>query len=193
MKIEDGTGDGKSAKVDSNKRLHVQAITEAEAVQAAELGDSYNLNTGLISITGDATLIYLKNNEDKDIVVEALALGSFEGITHSDDPYITIVRNPLAGDLISDATAISMNQNRNFGSTKTLLADAYKGKVSGTVTGGNDAAILQVTPGGRSFYTINFILPKGASMAVKLTANVSSGTANYYAAVICHLKDKESL
>lgn len=193
MKIEDGTGDGNSAKVDNNKRLHVQAITETEAVQAAELGDSYNLNTGLLSVTGDATLVYIKNNEDQDLIVEAIALGSFEGITHSDDPYITLVRNPTAGDLISDATAISMNQNRNFGSTKTLTADVYKGKVSGTVTGGNDAAILQVNPATRSFYQIDFILPKGSSMAIKLTANLSSGSANYYAALICHLKDKESL
>jgi hypothetical protein len=191
-KIDDGTGKGYSAQVDANNRVHTQSITESEALHAAEVGDAYNINTGLISVTGDATLVYIKNNEDRDLIIEAIALGSFEGITHSDDPYITLVRNPTAGDLISDATAVSMNQNRNFGASKTLTADAYKGKVSGTITGGNDIAILQATPGGRSFYPIDFVIPKGNSLAVKLTANASSGTANYYAALICHLKDENS-
>lgn len=192
MLIDDGKGDGYKARVDSNKRLHSQSVIESEALHAAEIGDAYNLNTGLISITGDATLMYIKNNEDQDLIIEAIAIGSFEGITHSDDPYITLVRNPTGGDLISDATAVSMNQNRNFGSNKTLTADAYKGKVSGTLTGGNDIAILQVTPGGRSFYTIDFVLPKGASMGVKITANVTSGSANWYGAFIAYLKDDAS-
>lgn len=192
MIISDGTGKGASLKVDSNNRAHTQAVTEDESLHSAELGDAYNINTGLISITGDATLQYIKNNEDKDLVVEAIALGSFEGITHSDDPYITVIRNPDGGDLISDATTTGvLNQNRNFGSSKTLTADAYKGKVSGTVTGGNDIAILQATPGGRSFYSINMILPKGSSLGIKLTANVSSGSANYYCAIICYLKDPQ--
>ena len=191
--IEDGTGKGNKVKVDANNRLHTQAVTETEGLAAIKEGDAYNINTGLISITGNATLIYIKNNEDQNLVIEAIAIGSFEGITHSDDPYLTIVRNPTAGDLISDATAVSMNQNRNFGSSKTLTANVYKGKVSGTITGGNDLGILQVTPASRSYYTINLEIPKGSSMAIKLTANLSSGSANYYAALICFLKDSESL
>lgn len=190
--INDGTGKGSTLKIDGNNRAHVQSVSEDEGLHSAEQGNAYNLNTGLISITGDATLMYIKNNEDNDMVIEAIALGSFEGITHSDDPYLTVIRNPTGGDLISDATTTGvLNANRNFGSNKTLAADFYKGKVSGTVTGGSDIAVLQVTPGGRSFYTINFVLPKGSSMAVKLTANVSSGTANWYGAFISYIKDAE--
>lgn len=187
--LDDGKGSGRSAQVDDQNRLRTHAITETETLHANEEGNGYNLNTGLISVTGDATLMYLKNNETQDFVVESIALGSFEGITHSDDPYITIVRNPTGGDLISDATAVSMNQNRNFGAAKTLLADVYKGKVSGTLTGGNDIAILQATPGGRSFYTVEFVLPRGSSIGIKLTANASSGTANWYCAIIGYIKE----
>lgn len=193
--IKNGVGSGSTAKVDNNNRLHAQAVTEDESLHASELGSAFNLNTGLISINGDASLMYLKNDEVNDFVVEAIALGSFEGITHSDDPYITIIRNPTGGDLITDATTTGvLNQNRNFGSNKTLSSGSvfYKGKVSGTVTGGDDIAILQATPGGRSFYSINFILPKGASVGVKLTANVTSGSANWYGAIIGYLKDGES-
>ncbi|MHA2067406.1 MAG: hypothetical protein ACXABY_23825, partial [Candidatus Thorarchaeota archaeon] len=63
------------------------------------------------------------------------------------------------------------------------------GKVSGTMTGGDDIAILQATSGGRSYYSINFIVPKGSAMGIKLTANVTSGSANWYCALIGHLKD----
>lgn len=190
--IEDATGTGSKAKVDLNNRLRTHAVTEAESLHAAETGNAYNINTGLISVTGDSTLFYYKNTGTRDFVVEAIAIGSFEGLTHTDDPYITLVRNPTGGDLISDATAVAMNQNRNFGSTKTTSGNFYKGKVGGTLTGGDDIAILQVTPGGRSFYTINFILQNGSSIGIKLTANVSSGSANYYCAIIGFEKDDTS-
>jgi hypothetical protein len=188
--IKDGTGQGYYLKINEENKAEVEAISIPIGLHRAQEGAAYNINTGLISITGDSTLLYVKNNEDSDLVIEAIALGSFEGITHSDDPYITLVRNPTGGDLISDATAVSLNQNRNFGSQTTLDADAYKGKVGGTLTGGDDIAILQATPGGRSFYTINFVLPKGASLGIKLTANVSSGSANWYGAVICYLAEE---
>ena len=193
MFINDGTGKGNQAKVGSDNRLQVRAVSEPEVIHNAEGGRAYNFNTGLISITGDATLMYVKNNSENQFIITGIALGSFEGITHSDDPYITLVRNPTGGDLISDATAVSMNQNRNFGSSSTATADVYKGKVGGTLTGGDDIAILQATPGGRSFYTIDFILPKGSSIGVKLTANLSSGSANWYCALIGYFKDDEDL
>jgi len=187
--IIDGSGSGSRATVGSDKRLQVRAISEDEEIHNAELGNTYNFNTGLISISGDATLIYLKNNSELNFILKSVAIGSFEGITHSDDPYLTLVRNPTGGDLITDATTISMNQNRNFGSSKVADVDVYKGKVSGTITGGDDIAILQASAGGRSFYGVDFLLPKGASIAVKLTANVSSGSANWYAALIGYFKD----
>jgi hypothetical protein len=191
MKIEDGTGKGASMKVDANNRAHTQSISETESLHSTELGDAYNINTGNIALTGDGTLLYVKNNEDKDLVIEAIAFGNDGLGTHSSNPRYTVIRNPNGGDLISDATAVSMNQNRNFGSNKTLTADAYKGKVSGTITGGNDIAILEGTSDGRDYFTINFVLPKGSSLALKWTANLSSGTAGVYAAIVCFLKDPE--
>jgi hypothetical protein len=191
MIIENGVGNGNKLKVDSNNRAHTQSITEPESLHASELGDAYNINTGNIALTGDGTLLYLKNNEDKDLVIEAIAFGNDGLGTHSSNPRYTIVRNPDGGDVISDASAVSMNANRNFGSNKTLVADAYKGKVSGTMTGGADIAILEGTSDGRDYFSINFVLPKGSSMGIKVTANLSSGTAGYYAAIIAFLKDPE--
>jgi photosystem II stability/assembly factor-like uncharacterized protein len=191
MIIENGVGNGSKLKVDSNNRAHTQSVTESESLHASELGDAYNINTGNIALTGDGTLLYLKNNEDKDLVIEAIAFGNDGLGTHSSNPRYTIVRNPDGGDVISDASAVSMNANRNFGSNKTLVTDAYKGKVSGTMTGGADIAILEGTSDGRDYFSINFVLPKGSSIGIKVTANLSSGTAGYYAAIIAFLKDPE--
>jgi hypothetical protein len=189
FKLKDGTGNGVNAKVGADNRLQVRAISETEVVHNGELGNAYNFNTGMISVSGDATLIYLKNNADEALIIGAIALGIFEGGTYSDDPYLTVVRNPTGGDIVTDATAITVSGNRNCGSSKEAEADIYKGKTSGTMTGGSDLALLQATPGGRSYYGIDLILPKGASIGIKLDANLSSGSMNVYAVLIGYYKD----
>lgn len=185
----DGTGSGNKARVGSDNRLQVRAVSEDEAVHNTELGNSYNFNTGNISVTADATLMYLKNNADENFIVKTIVIGVGDGFTHTDFPAITLVRNPTGGDLISDETAISMNQNRNFGSSKTANVNVYKGKVGGTLTGGNDIALLQVSKTGRSTYPIDFLLPKGSSMGIKLDITISGGSANVYCAIIGYFKD----
>jgi hypothetical protein len=191
MKILDASGRGYGAKVDSSNRLHTAAVTESQNGHAIEDGNSYNISTGLITISGNATLIYFKNNENRDFFVEAIAIGSFEGITHSADPYITVVRNPTGGDLITDATAVSINVNRNFASSNTLTANAYKGKTGGTLTGGADFGIFQINPATRNFLEVNLLLPKGSSVGITLAANLSSGSASWYAAIVGFLKDED--
>lgn len=187
--ILDGNGSGFRAQVGSDKRLQVRAVSEDELIHNGELGNAYNFNTGLITVSGDATLIYFKNNSTDNFILTDIALAAFDGITHSNSPYITVIRNPTAGDLITDATAISMNQNRNFGSSKTAEANIYKGKTGGTITGGSDIGIFLSNKTGRSFFTINMLLPKGSSVAIKLTANLSSGSASYYCALLGYYKD----
>lgn len=188
-KIEDGTGLGFDARVDENNRMHVHSVQVTEVVHAAEQGLAFNLNTGQISVTNDATLVYLKNNETRDFVISAIAVGNDGGATYSSRPLITVVRNPTGGDLISDQTAVDMNQNRDFGSSRVFDSDAYKGKVGGTLTGGNDIAILQSTTGGRDFFTLDFVLTEGSSIGLTYTANISAGTSLIYVALIGYLRD----
>lgn len=194
MKIEDGTGKGYEVKVNSENRMQTSAITEASSLHASENENAYNINSGQVSFTGDGTLIYLQNNENKDLVVEAMAVGTDGGGTYTSSlrPFITILRNPTAGDLISDATAVSHNVNRNFGSSASLTAAAYKGKQGGTITGGSEFGILQTSSIGRDFFTINIIIPKGSSIAIKTTNGLASGTAKIYCALIVYLKDSEA-
>jgi hypothetical protein len=172
--------------------MHTYSVNETESEHAAQEGDAFNLNTGYVNFTGNGTLLYFKNSDVKDFVVDSFAIGMGDGGTYNDKPYLTIVRNPTGGDLITNATAGDMVANRNFQSAKDLDALFYKGQNAGTLTGGQDLGILQLSPGGRSFFTINLVLPRGTSVGIKLTNNLSAGAVNVYGALIGHLLDPES-
>src|SRR6056300_490468 len=96
---------GYKASVTKRNELKTFAVTESESEFANTKGDVYNINSGEITSlsAGDASLIYLYNDEDVDYVLSAVAVGirGFTGL--SDMATITIIRNPTGGDLISDA------------------------------------------------------------------------------------------
>jgi hypothetical protein len=179
------TGDG--ARVDATKRLETHTVVLTEAQEATEAGDSYNLNTGNIGLTSqtESGIAYVKNNEDRDFVIDAIAIGVDSGGTTGNDSIVTLVRNPTS---VSFSTAMDMNQNRNFGSSKTLTADVFKGAEAATITGGNDIAQFYTGAGSRLFAGIGFDLPKGDSIAIKIDTDTTAGTTNVYAAFLCHLK-----
>jgi hypothetical protein len=193
--IKDGTGKGNTAKVDNNNQLHTFSVTESEQKQAAELGNEYNLNTGTIALTGtsESSLIYFKNDEENDFIITAVAVGlGTRSATVTDAANVTIIRNPDAGDIISDASVVAMKSNTNFGSSKTLSATTlvYKGKDGGTISGGTDHALLYMTDG-RLYASLNIEIPKGSSVGMKIDLNTSGG-ANVYAAFIGYLKSADN-
>ena len=179
------TGDG--ARVDATKRLETHSVVLTETQEATELGDSYNINTGNIGLTSqtESGILYIKNNETRDLEIEAIAIGVDSAGTTGNDSLVTLVRNPTS---VSFSTAVDMNQNRNFGSSKTLTADVYKGAEGGTITGGNAIAQFYMDAGSRLYATIGFTLTKGDSLAIKIDTDTTAGTTNVYAAIVCHLK-----
>lgn len=192
MIIEDGKGTGYKAKVDSSNRLSTHSVTEQEAAHAVEEGDAYNINTGLFALTSSTAsgVVYLKNNNVQDLVIESLIFG-FNGLaTHADSIVVRVYKNPSTGTLISGASPVEINQNRNFGSSKTLLSSlAYKGAEGATVTDGTEAVLFYGSPNSRLIATLGLLLPQGSSIAVTIDPNISAGTLTMYAAVVCYLKD----
>ena len=191
MIIHDGKGTGSRAWVDTNNRMHTVSITQSEHVQRVESGDAYHINSGNISFTAAGTVLYLKNNGDNDIEIDTMEFGLGSG-SFSDMAEITIENSPTGGDLISDATAVSVNANKNFGSNKTLTADAYKGKSGGTSTGGTDALYFYIEANSIVRSEINVILPKGSAAAVTFDPKLSSGSVKATCAFVVHVKDPAS-
>lgn len=197
MKIQDGSGTGNVAKVNVRNQVFTFSETETESAAATEFGNAYNINTGIISLTsdGDSAILYVKNEEAQDMYIENIAFGIDSAATVSTTPFITVVRNPSGGDIITDASVVAMNQNRNFGSSKSLSSStlAYKGKNGGTMTGGNDIILFLQGTGGRLFAGIGLQLPKGNSIGVKIDPNISSGTMSVYCAFVLYIKDSATV
>lgn len=182
---------GYKAKVTKRNEVNTFSVTESESEFANTKGDVYNLNSGEItSLTaGDASLLYFYNDEDVDYVLSALAVGirGFTGL--SDMATVTIVRNPTGGDLITDATAASINSNSNFGSSRTTSTGTllYKGKAAGTISGGDDHAILYIGNNSRLYASLPIEIPKGSSIAIKVDSDATAGSA--YCALVGYFKD----
>lgn len=191
--IEDGTGKGFSVKVNENNRAYNDSVQQNKADFAASIGDAYNINTGDIWISGlgSSAIAYLKNNEDRNLIVDAIAVGvgTSPGITFAGTPTLKLLRNPTAGTLIDNTLAVAQNQNRNFGSSKTLTADAYAGSNSYTLTGGNEIAQFYQSSNGRLFADIGFELTKGDSIGMYVDSKLTAGSFFCYAAWIAHLRD----
>ena len=181
----------RGASVDVTGKMEVHSVQETEAAEATDGGDAYNINTGNIGLTSqtESGILYVKNNEDRDLIIEAIAVGVDSAGTTGNDTILTLVRNPTS---VNFSTAVDMNQNRNFGSSKTLTADVFKGVEGSTITGGNDIAQFYMDAGSRLFANIGFVVPKGDSLALKIDTDTTAGTTNVYGAVICHLKRLDS-
>ena len=194
--IEDGGGSGTKAKVGDGGRLKTRAITEPEEAHANEEGNAYNINTKNITLTNDTDtpILYIKNNEETNLVIAALAFGvkSSTGGSSTDLPEVTIIRNPTAGTIIDNATNADINSNRNYGDTGTL-ADSlvYKGATGNTMTDGADHLFIYLNQLGRSFITINEVLPKGTSLGVKVKCQASNTSQTLYCAAICYLHTED--
>ena len=190
--LQDGTGSGDRAKVNGRNELAVSSVTETEAQAAAELGDAYNINTGeeTFAASTSSGLLYFKNDEDTDVVVEAIACGFKNSTTTDDQLAVYVVRNPTGGTLVDAATNCDMNANRNFGSSKTLKTTtlAYKSTAQNqTLTGGSDIVLLHASKAGRLFATINLEVPRGSSVGIRVDS--ASLATTCYAALVIHAKD----
>jgi hypothetical protein len=189
--IKDGTGNGYLAEVSHDNKLRTRSITETRIQHATELGNAYNINTGDIGslATGESALIYFKNNEDLDFSVDAIAVG-IKDASGSNIHTVTVVKNPTAGTIVSGATDVDMNTNRNFGSAASLSQSlAYKGANGLTLTGGEDIAIFYMNESGRLFATADFVIPKSKSVGIKIDFSLSSGTTTAYVALIGHQEE----
>ena len=172
--IADGEGSGNSAGVTVNKRLKTTGIDLSLTEAATESGDTYNINTGEITLTSDTEsgIIYLKNNEDTNLIIDNLVVNIKDYTGTDGQPEIKIYRNPTAGTLITEETASEIS-NRNFGSNKLLAANYYQGGDSKTISGEDNSFPVYLSSTAavtfHAFTTLS-VLPRGASIAISYKA-----------------------
>jgi hypothetical protein len=168
--IQDGTGTKNKVKVDSKNKIFVRSTSESEFDNATNDGDAFNINTEFITITGssETPLLYLKNNENSNLVLSAWFIGTDANSGSATRlSLIRVYTNPTSGTIISsgaDVTAV----NRLVGSANEFNGIIKKGGDGFTVSGYNTTPILYQTQGTsqRNFGTVQIVLQKGSSVVV---------------------------
>ncbi len=189
-----GGGPQADARVDTNNRLHVVSLSEGFNIEAALLGDNFNINSGNITLTSDSksAVFYFKNSSDKNFIIEDILviLGTSTG--GSGDLNVEVLQNPSTGTIIDNALSAETVANRHFGLTaNTLDAIVYKGIEGDTFTNGTlFADTTRTQPGVIEFDADVVILSKGASVGVNITPQTGNTNKNVKVAIVGYLIDE---
>ena len=192
--IDDGTGKGYQAKVNANNRLYTSSVSRSEEKAATDLGRSYTIASGMVTLTsaGESGVLYIKNNETCDLHMRQ-AIISFSpstGGSSTDTNHVRVYRNPTTGTLISSATTGPIACNRNFGSSNTLTADMYIGAEGETVTDGVVHAQTLLPANSVRELAIDETLVGGSSIAFTVEPQDSNTSMKIMLEVLCFLEDE---
>ena len=175
--IQDGTGAGYRAKVDSDNHLHTRSVTESGGTDAALSGNLFNINTETIALTTDSSsaLLYMKNTDTIPWVVNRVFYNAGPSTGGEGDFLAEVVANPTTGTLISGGTALAPH-NLNFGSSQELTGTVLKGAEGSTITDGT-VRVSTIIPVSGTRVLIAFdsiVLEVGSSIAVRITPQTSN-------------------
>ena len=174
---------GDKAKVTPEGLLRTYSVSESIVENAAENGDSYNINTGTIALTGNATtsaVLYLKNNGSNDLHISTIGYLLGNSTSGTGDLTLEVIRNPTAGTIVSGATNVYVNVNKNAGSSETLAVDSFKGAEGLTLTGG-DSWYTSLLAGAARPYAIStgtLVITPGSSIGVNITTHSGNTAMN---------------
>lgn len=192
MQIDDGTGTGFKARVDSLNRIHTFSIVRTEETDAAASARSYVIETGLITLTSanKSAVMYLKNTELLRLFIDGFIIytGLSTGGTIDDSSIVEILKNPTAGTIVSGAVDVDIESNRNFSSTAPLNADAFKGAEADTFTDGNTHLVGGFSPDTDQLKS-GIILSNGNSFGVNVTPPAANTSMVISIGVVCHTEE----
>lgn len=192
--IIDGKGTGNRARVDSLGRLYTNAISQDVADYHNTGGDRYNINTDDIILTSanESLLLYIKNNESRDLVVDSIVqiIGSSTGGSGQLKSYI--YRNPTGGTIVTDEVACPIISNLNYGSSNSLTADIFKGAEGKTQTSGAASLTSLLTPPTTNLVRVGgIIVPQGSSIAISIQPPTGNTSMNINIAALVYLLKSE--
>lgn len=193
MILKDGTGTGNTAKITTENRLETSSVTQVDKDHAGDLGTKYNINTGDITLTdaNKTTVLYIKNNEDNNLIITALIYNLGNSTGGSGDVKIDVLRNPTTGDIVTNATDVDAVSNQNYSNNRTLSADTFKGATADAAItdGALSISTRSASNTGRIVVSLGaLVLPKGASLAVDYTPPTSNTSQVCQFAAACFVK-----
>lgn len=193
--VEDGSGSGFNAKVNANNRLYISGIAETRQEAATEIGDSYHVLTGMVTLTSanQSAMMYFKNESDVDFRIKDVIGGGgiATGATMEDVFIMELIRNPSTGTIVDDETAATIRCNRNFGSSKLIQDTAlvYKGAEAKTFTNGTSHFLVIARTAGHFTQLVDEVIPKGKSLGILITPPSGNTSFPCYVGIIGHYED----
>lgn len=175
--IQDGTGNGYSAKVDERNMLSVLSVSKDLGQYASLNGDAYFAGTPAINLTSasPSAVFFLENNENDPLLLlnffitaSASTGGTLDMMT------VSWYKNPTN---ITPSTA-TQALNQNFGSAETLNATITYGAEASAVTGGTLAAQLYLPIKVLNDISANLTMEKGSKLAIVITPPPSNTSMN---------------
>lgn len=171
--IEDGTGKGFNAKVDSSNRLEVRAVVEDSALEGATKGETYVIGTPYLTQTADTTngILYFKSEESVSLFTKTFSSQArwASGATFQNflvNVYTNISESSLTG------TWVDFNPlNTNFGSSNQLSGTFKYGSPTGAggFTGLTPSFQLAFPVNVYNQITSNLVFPKGVGILLAVT------------------------
>lgn len=189
VQIVGANNPGNAVHVDDEGKIQARAVSITEQSSKSLIGDTYNLNTGLLTLTDDAEtpIFFFKNvSEDKPIVISRIFV-TFLVSTGGTGEVIASVEKGVTGGTILTQTE-SLPQNFNFGSSRTPGTEFRVGATGVTFTGGIKVPEFLFTSDNQRHLVPfdSIVLPRGASMTFTLTpptgntSIVVEAGANFY-------------
>lgn len=189
LEIKDGTGGGNRAKVGSN-RIYTNALTTSSFEDKVISGSAYNVNTEFLTITTDAehSLLYIKNNELKTLVLDAWFIGTDLGTNGASLGLAKVYYNPTGGTIISGGTSVDL-VNRLGGSSQLDDITVLKGGEGFTTTGLGTPVLYQTQGvGSRAFGNVKLAIESKNSLVVTYKPN-GAETIDIYTGFQLYLND----
>lgn len=170
FQIQDGTGSKRKVKVSNANRLYAESVIRTEREEESLLGEAYIVGSGFVTLTGTSTsaVLYLKNNEDSDLVITRFLIGVKKSSGGTEN-FITgiIYQNPTS--MVSGTTNPLIINNVNFGSSNTVDVDSEIGQTGALLVGGSAYLSIVAPTENLTSEAASTILPKGSSIGVFIT------------------------
>ena len=168
-----GNNPRNAASVDKSGRLSAFAVSLSEQEKAAELGESFNINTGRITLTSavETPLVYLSNETSDQAFKVSRIFSTFLASTGGVGEASIKVYTAITGGTILNAADVQAT-NFNFASGQKLPGMLKYGAPGLTFVGTpTNIELLLPTVNIRQLTGFDHIvLPKGADMLLTCTA-----------------------
>jgi len=179
--------------IDSKGRALVFSISEPGQIAALLAGESYFLTTGIITLTntGESWLLYLKNNNPKDLIITDFILSSTSDGTAGTPVQLKANVQPTAGTLISAGT-VAVIGNLKVGSSAVSQAEGLIGIQGSTITDGTPIPI-NVSAALDKRIEQPIVLPLGASLAISITPPTANTSMPLVLTIRFHVRQDEEI